>query len=311
MCWMADDVTLRAPVAADAAAIARVLCAHAASYGGEAAESAAVVEHWFTLPGFDIEADFRVATVGREMVGYADVAVTSGVGWVDVRAVPEAPPEALAALVAFGEQRAAERLPGGSVCRSGARPAETAMIELLRERGYAHVRSSYTMQRELGDGDRAFAWPTRLAELLLTVPGEDDLPAIHVAHEESFARHWEFQRRPYAEWREWNLGPEAEIGLWRVARDGATGEIAGFVIASRGRGEGQDIGWVDVLGVRVPWRRRGLGEALLRTAFACLREAGQARVGLGVDAGTTGAVSLYERVGMDVTSRLDMWDRPL
>jgi ribosomal protein S18 acetylase RimI-like enzyme len=186
------------------------------------------------------------------------------------------------------------------------------MTELLRERGYAYVRTSYTMQRDLADADTGFAWPGGLAELVVEVPGEADLPAVHLAHEESFAEHWEFQRRPYAEWREWHVGPEVDLGLWRVARDRATREIAGFVMSSRGRGGGRDIGWVDVLGVRAPWRRRGLGEALLRTAFATLREAGQARVGLGVDAGnTTGAVALYERVGMHVANRLDMWDRPL
>ena len=63
------------------------------------------------------------------------------------------------------------------------------------------------------------------------------------------------------------------------------------------------------LAVRRPWRRRGLGEALLREAFVALGAAGKRRAGLGVDAeNTTGAVALYKRVGMHVVRRSDTWE---
>ena len=44
-----------------------------------------------------------------------------------------------------------------------------------------------------------------------------------------------------------------------------------------------ELGWIGTLGVRPAWRRRGLGEALLRAAFAELFARGRRRVGLGVD----------------------------
>ena len=60
-------------------------------------------------------------------------------------------------------------------------------------------------------------------------------------------------------------------------------------------------GFVDWLGVRRPWRRRGLGRALLVHAFRELHARGAERVGLGVDAqNATGATRLYESVGMGV-----------
>jgi mycothiol synthase len=60
-------------------------------------------------------------------------------------------------------------------------------------------------------------------------------------------------------------------------------------------------GWVGILGVRPPWRRRGIALALLLHSFAVFRERGCTRVGLGVDAeSTTGALELYERAGMHV-----------
>ena len=54
----------------------------------------------------------------------------------------------------------------------------------------------------------------------------------------------------------------------------------------------------------------GLGEALLRESFALFAERGKRAAGLGVDAeNTTGAVALYERVGMHVVRRSDTWER--
>ena len=57
-------------------------------------------------------------------------------------------------------------------------------------------------------------------------------------------------------------------------------------------------------------RRTGLGTALLTHAFAEFQRRGRLRAGLGVDAeSTTGAVRLYERAGMSVQWRWDIWER--
>ncbi|HET9939129.1 MAG TPA: GNAT family N-acetyltransferase, partial [Gaiella sp.] len=63
------------------------------------------------------------------------------------------------------------------------------------------------------------------------------------------------------------------------------------------------------LGVLAEHRGNGLGTALLVTAFAAFRGRGLSRAGLGVDAeNTTGAVRLYERAGMTVDERQDIWE---
>ncbi len=63
--------------------------------------------------------------------------------------------------------------------------------------------------------------------------------------------------------------------------------------------EGQ--GWVTVVGVRRQWRKRGLGLALLRHAFAEYHRRGVRKVALSVDAESiTGAPRLYGRAGMRV-----------
>jgi GNAT superfamily N-acetyltransferase len=64
---------------------------------------------------------------------------------------------------------------------------------------------------------------------------------------------------------------------------------------------GPDCGFVDSLAVRRDRRGLGLARALLADAFANARAHGAARSELSTDS-RTGALGLYERVGMEVTS---------
>jgi GNAT superfamily N-acetyltransferase len=85
----------------------------------------------------------------------------------------------------------------------------------------------------------------------------------------------------------WNL---------RVVVDDA-GDVVGaaFVILSEG------VGFVEKLAVRQDRRGLGLGRALLADSFALAREHGATRSELSTDS-RTGALDLYQRVGMEVTS---------
>ena len=58
-------------------------------------------------------------------------------------------------------------------------------------------------------------------------------------------------------------------------------------------------GWVKALATLRPYRRRGVGGALLRQAFAVYAAKGRKEAGLGVDlANPTEAARLYRSVGM-------------
>jgi ribosomal protein S18 acetylase RimI-like enzyme len=104
-----------------------------------------------------------------------------------------------------------------------------------------------------------------------------------------------------------DAGRIAEVINARALR---LGRPTGVAVNAPRRGEDETVGWVEVLAVRRPWRRRGLGKALLWESFAALAGEGKRAVGLGVDAeNTTGAVALYERVGMRVVRRTDRWER--
>jgi mycothiol synthase len=91
-----------------------------------------------------------------------------------------------------------------------------------------------------------------------------------------------------------------------IAWDGD--QIAGF---SQNRFR-MGIGWIGTLGVRRPWRKRGLGEALLLHSFGEFYKRGTSTIGLGVDAqNPTGATRLYQKVGMYAASEFVTYEKEL
>ena len=110
---------------------------------------------------------------------------------------------------------------------------------------------------------------------------------------------------PFDEWSEGHLArPTYDPTLWFVARD------RGAVVAAAIARASDDGGWVDWLAVLPTHRSRGIGHALLRRAFATFAARGLRRVLLNVDAeNVTGATAVYERAGMRVVNRWDLWER--
>ena len=88
--------------------------------------------------------------------------------------------------------------------------------------------------------------------------------------------------------------------------------IAGMSLCYPKQVEDPQMGWVSTLGVRRPWRRRGVALALLHHSFGEFYRRGQQRVGLGVDAESiTGATRLYEKAGMYVQRRYNTYHKEL
>ena len=72
------------------------------------------------------------------------------------------------------------------------------------------------------------------------------------------------------------------------------------------------IGWIRTLGVRPPWRKRGLGEALLHHSFGEYYRRGMKTIGLGVNANNpSGAPRLYQKVGMHPASEHVTYEKEL
>jgi mycothiol synthase len=304
----AAEITLRAPTRADAAVVAEVLDAHGLATGGAASETEESVASWFDLESLDPASDMFLALDGQELAGYADVNAPGdgSIAFIDVR-VPPGREDALGTLLDAVLRRAAERAAPRGRVRAPANERDEPYRAALAERGFAVIRSSFTMTIELTSPTGVPSWPEGLRSRPFR-RGEER--AVYDAYVDAFADHWGFVPESFADWCTWNLAPDDDTTLWRVVDDG--GEVAGLCLGKPSRGEDREWGWVSILAVRRPWRRRGLARALLVESFDLFRAIGRARAGLGVDAeNTTGALALYEGVGMQVESRSDTWELAL
>ena len=229
-----------------------------------------------------------------------DQANDGSVLWLDVRG------DAMAEVHDELERRALDRRAAGGAVRAVAAEQDSELATLLAERAYHRIRSSYRMGIDLHGRSFSPNWPPS-AVVRTSVEGVDE-PLLHRIGEESFADHWGHTRTPYEEWLHWlrSMGV-GDPSLWFVAE--VDGVPAGIAICRPYDHGDPDCGWVSVLGVLREHRRVGLGTALLTHAFDELQRRGRHRVELGVDAeSTTGAVRLYERAGMRVLWRWDIWE---
>jgi mycothiol synthase len=176
---------------------------------------------------------------------------------------------------------------------------------LAEDRGHELVRYQWRMEIDLTDEPPEPAPPERLT-IRTYRPGDDD-EALHAAHQEAFAEHWEFTPESFEDWLKWR-GQRSDYNaeLWRLAVDGE--EIAGAALCFGERHQG----WVLDLFVRSRWRRRGVGLVLLQSGFRGLWQRGHTHVGLEVDSeNETGATRLYERAGMRITRRYATYEKLL
>lgn len=208
-----------------------------------------------------------------------------------------------ARLVDLGEGRAAAV--GAERAHTFALALDRAAADLFESRGYREVRRFYDMAIELTEPVLDPSLPDGLAVEALA---EEDARAFYEALDEAFEDHWEHHPRPFEQWWEQKkAAPDFDPTLWFLIRDG--GEVAATVRNDPERNGG---GYVGAIGVRRPWRGRGLGKALLLHSFAEFQRRGQTRVTLGVDAeNPTGATKLYERVGMHVEMEAIVFEKAL
>jgi len=177
--------------------------------------------------------------------------------------------------------------------------------ELLRSRGYSEVRRFFEMAIALDGPPPPVALPPGFTLQAATV---QDGPAFHEAISEAFQDHWEHHHQPFDEWWARRTGdPDFDISWWFTVREGERTVAAIRDVPARNGGV-----YVASLGVRRPWRGRGLAKALLWHTFRRSWEAGYPRVTLGVDAtNPTGATALYRSVGMTTELETAVWERHL
>lgn len=182
---------------------------------------------------------------------------------------------------------------------------DTEGNNLHKNEGYYPVRYHWRMEIVLNGPPEKPHWPDGI-ELRPFIKGEHDVP-VWQAQNESFRDHWGSHDVTVEEWKRSQFGdPEFDPTLWAIAWDGD--EVAGIALNRYRMG----IGWIRNLGVRRPWRKRGLGLALLQHSFGEFYNRETHVIGLGVDAqNPTGATRLYQKAGMHPASEFVTYEKEL
>jgi mycothiol synthase len=182
--------------------------------------------------------------------------------------------------------------------------SDTAAQNILENAGYKLVRAFWRMAIDLKEQPAAPSWPEGIT-LKTFVPGQER--SVFDAVEEAFADHWGHVPHDFTEWVDRTRRESFDPTLWFLAMDHA--EIAGVTLC---RLRPDNSGWINTVAVRRPWRKLGLGAALLQAAFGEFYHRKIFHLALGVDAQSlTGATRLYERAGMYVSLRIATYEKEL
>jgi GNAT superfamily N-acetyltransferase len=163
----------------------------------------------------------------------------------------------------------------------------------LQRHGFKEIRRSWHMEIEMNEAPGEPEWPAGISVRTFR-PGDERV--VFDTDEEAFQDHWGHMPGNFERWKHWTVERETfDPTLWFLAYEGD--HIAGVSLCTYR----DELGWVDTLAVLRPWRRAGLGKALMQHSFGEFYRRGTRTVGLGVDAqNLSGATRLYEKVGMHV-----------
>ena len=298
------------------------ICSHT-FLGSDECRPDEIQQEWELL-AFDLESATRVVhSPEGNMVGYIevwDIKDPPVNTYIWGRVHPDWENKGIGkAMMEWGENRAREaisRTPDHArvVMRSFVFSTYPYGIRMLEDAGMRLIRHVYRMRIDIDTQPPPPQWPDGIQ--LRPFDLDRDAKAVYLADEDAFKDHWGHVDEPFEagfeRWLHFASSNENvyDPDLWYIAMD--EDEIAGLAICIPESSEDPKMGWVESIGVRRPWRRRGLALALLHHTFLAFYNQGQESVGLSVDASNlTGATRLYEKAGMHVVRRLDNYEKEL
>ncbi|RSM65193.1 GNAT family N-acetyltransferase [Actinoplanes sp. ATCC 53533] len=306
---------IRRPVLDDVPEILRLAHASDIAAVGEPDFTTEEVREALTAPHTDPARDCWLALdAAGEIVGWAypSNASAGDRDFLEVYVWPERGVPALRPLLALLLARATER--GREfghdpyTVRAGAIPTEQPWISALTDAGFAFLKQHARMTMPLTAAQVTVPEPAPGVTVRPVRPDdEDELRRFHATIAEAF-RDSDHPATDYETWRK-RLADESSISWdeWFVGE--VDGQWAGVLQSSDSSAADND-GWVRSLGVLRPYRRRGVGAALLHRAFAAYAAKGRTTAGLGVDlANPTQAARLYRAVGMRPLYEANIYQR--
>ncbi|MBO0780980.1 MAG: GNAT family N-acetyltransferase [Ktedonobacteraceae bacterium] len=306
------NLTVRPTTLEVVPAITELIRACEIALDGTAETTLEDMQTYFQMPDIDLATDTLSVFDGSRLVGgvAVDHRQHSRIS-AEVAVDPDYQNQAIEEyLLNWAEQRAHQHIvlaePGVRVTlNTRASSKDNLLPRLYEKHGFQQVRSFWRMLIEMDAQPEPAQWP---AGITVRTATPDLFHAIYEADEEAFQDHWGHMPHSYEEWEHWGVNRQNfDPTLWFLAMDGE--QIAGLSLCAIEQG---DNGWVHDLAIRRPWRRRGLGLALLRHSFGEFYRRGLRDVYLGVDAQSlTGAVRLYERAGMHVVRQFNRYEKEL
>lgn len=309
-----NGIIIRSPAVSDAATVTELINITSLSDMGQPSITLSELQERWEEVGFDLKTDAWVAISAEgKMVGYEELFNRHGHynllgdGYVH----PQYQNLGIGtALLHKLEARAREHIRQAppdlrASLRNGMSTKDKAGSCLHENEGYQVIRYFYWMRIQMESRPASPHIPGGLR--LVCYHAEIGPRTIFDALEDAFRDHWGHSPWNFARWKQNIFENESfDPGLIFIAYDGD--EIAGAAIC-RIRHE---HGWISTLGVRRPWRRQGLGQALLLSAFNEFFQRGENIVALGVDAeNPTGATRLYEKAGMYAFQEFVLYEKEL
>ncbi len=156
---------------------------------------------------------------------------------------------------------------------------------MLTERGFRRTRYYTEMRRNL-DAPRPEAL---LAHHLHVVPWSAELDdQVRIAHNDAFLDHEGSTPHTPDTWVEGRTYFAPSWSFLVLDRTTDRAQVAGYLYSGRYEQDWEAVGgsegYIDILGVRAPWRGQGVGTALVTRALAEFEKDGMQYAGLGVDA---------------------------
>ncbi|WP_109505380.1 GNAT family N-acetyltransferase [Nocardioides speluncae] len=284
-----SPLTSRPLTPAESTAVFEVMAAQEKHDLGEVhIEEADIVGDW-QRPSFDVSASTIGVYDGDRLVGYAEVTdADRGDAAVD----PAYRGRGIGTALAQWMQERARA--GGSTVIGQPVPAGSPSDVLLRALGYRERWTAWVLELPAGREVPARPLPDGYS---IREAGEADHRAAYTVVEDAFLEWSERERASFEDFSATVFErPGFEPWHLRLALD-PDGEVVGTAVLSISEG----CASVSHLAVRPDQRNRGLAQALLADAFAQGRAHGAPRSELATDT-RTGALSLYEKVGMEPTS---------
>lgn len=190
------------------------------------------------------------------------------------------------------------------VLSSGCLEEQKDVQALLTATGFQPVRYFFKMERDFSQPLPERTLPKGLR--LSNWTPELDASTMDTMND-SFKNHWGFFTIDPEAWKRWFTGKStfrADLTYLAVDGDTVVGCCLTAVNPENNAQTGIQEAWLEDIGVRYAWQKKGIATALIAAALRACQSAGIEKVSLGVDSeNVTNALGLYESLGFKAVRR--------